>query len=74
MGDPPADAEPQYHQKVSNGLGNGSLPAHATRNGRPVLDVVLSPELPERKDVFGILYGTKFPSEFLKAGGLIRFE
>ena len=39
-----------------------------------VLDVVLSPELSERKDVFSILDRTKFLSEFLKAGGLIRFE
>lgn len=39
-----------------------------------VLDVVLSVELSEKKDVFGILDGTKFLSEFLKAGGLIRFE
>jgi len=39
-----------------------------------VLDVVLSHELSKRKDVFGVLDGTKFLSEFLKAGGLIRFE
>jgi len=39
-----------------------------------VLDVVLSHELSKRKDVFGVLDGTRFLSEFLKAGGLIRFE
>jgi len=39
-----------------------------------VLDVVLSPELSDRKDVFGILAGSQFLSEFLGAGGLIRFK
>jgi len=39
-----------------------------------VLDVVLSHELSKRKDVFSVLDGTRFLSEFLKAGGLIRFE
>jgi hypothetical protein len=39
-----------------------------------VLDVVLNLELSERKDVFSILDGTKFLSEFLKAGGIVRFE
>lgn len=38
------------------------------------LDVVLSLELSNRKDVFGILAGSQFLSEFLQAGGLIRFE
>ena len=39
-----------------------------------VLDVVLSHELSHRKDVFDVLTGSQFLSEFLKAGGLIRFE
>lgn len=39
-----------------------------------VLDVVLGLELSERKEAFGILAGSQFLSEFLKAGGLVRFE
>ena len=39
-----------------------------------VLDVVLSLELSERRDVFSVLAGTEFLSKFLKAGGLIRFD
>ena len=39
-----------------------------------VLDVVLNLELSERGDVFGILAGSQFLSEFLKVGGLVRFE
>ena len=40
----------------------------------PALDVVLGAESPKRKKVFDILEGTKFLSEFLKAGGFVRFE
>ena len=39
-----------------------------------VLDVVLSLELSGGKDLFGVLTGSQFLSEFSKAGGLIRFE
>jgi hypothetical protein len=39
-----------------------------------VLDVVLSLELSEKKDVFGILAGSRFLSEFREEGGLVRFQ
>jgi len=39
-----------------------------------ILDVVLSLELSRRKGIFNVLAGSQFLSEFLKAGGLIRFE
>lgn len=40
-----------------------------------VLDVVLSVELlSHREDVFAILVGSQFLSEFSKAGGLINFK
>lgn len=39
-----------------------------------VLDVVLSLELTNWKDPFGVLAGSPFLSEFIKAGGRIRFE
>ena len=39
-----------------------------------VLDVVLSLDLPNGTDAFGLLTGSGFLSEFTKAGGLIRFE
>ena len=39
-----------------------------------VLDVVLSLDLPNGKDPFGILAGSQFLSGFLEEGGLIRFE
>jgi len=39
-----------------------------------VLDVVLDLELSHRKDVFGVLSNSQFLSEFLKAGGIVRFE
>ena len=39
-----------------------------------VFDVVLNLELSHRKGVFNPLAGSQFLSEFLKAGGLIRFD
>ena len=39
-----------------------------------VLDVVLSLELTNSKDPFGVLAGSPFLSEFTKAGGRVRFE